>query len=134
MKKIRFLKLKKFKRKSGTLIPINFNKKFPIKVKRIFYIYAKKNSARGDHAHKKLTQIFIPIFGTTKLIVTKNGLEKNYILDCKKNKAILVPPMIWCRLEFIKKNSIILVACNDTYKFSDYIETLKEFKNLEKKI
>ena len=43
MKKIRFLKLKKFKRKSGTLIPINFNKKFPIKVKRLFYIYGKKN-------------------------------------------------------------------------------------------
>ena len=127
MKKIRFLKLKKFKRKSGTLIPINFNKKFPIKVKRIFYIYAKKNSTRGDHSSYSYIE-------RGKLIVTKNGLEKNCILDYKKNKAILVPPMIWCRLEFIKKNSIILVACNDTYKFSDYIETLKEFKNLENKI
>jgi len=133
MKKIRFLKLKKFKRKSGTLIPINFNKKFPIKVKRLFYIYGKKNSVRGDHAHKKLTQIFIPISGITKLIVEKNGAENNFVLDSKKNKAIIVPPMIWCRLKFLQKNSIVLVACNDIYKFSDYIETLKEFKNLEKK-
>ena len=34
---------KKFTKISGKLLPITFNKKFPIKVKRIFFIYGKKN-------------------------------------------------------------------------------------------
>ena len=134
MKTIKIIKLKKFKRKNGTLVPINFNKKFPIRIKRIFYIYGKKNSVRGDHAHKKLTQIFIPIFGKIKLVVRKNDQEKNYFLDHKTNKAIIVPPMVWCRLKFLKKNSIILIGCNDFYKYSDYVGTLKEFKKLEQKL
>ena len=60
-------KFKKFMKKSGMLIPIELNKKFPIKIKRIFIIYGKKNYIRGDHAHKKCSQFFIPIFG--KIVV-----------------------------------------------------------------
>ena len=34
---------KKFMKKSGKLLPITFDKKFPITVKRIFFVYGKKN-------------------------------------------------------------------------------------------
>ena len=46
------------------LIPIELNKKFPIK--RIFIIYGKKNYIQAEHAHKKCEQFFIPIFGKIK--------------------------------------------------------------------
>ena len=65
MKKIKKFKLKSFLRISGKLIPISFNNKFPITVKRIFFLYGNKNKIRGDHAHKKCSQIFIPIFRQT---------------------------------------------------------------------
>ena len=42
MNKIKIIKLKSFTKKSGKLVPLNFNSKFPIPVKRIFYIYGKK--------------------------------------------------------------------------------------------
>ena len=71
MNNVKIIKLKSFTKKSGTLIPINFNNKFPIKVKRIFYIFGKKNKHRGDHAHKKCKQLFIPIFGNISLIIKK---------------------------------------------------------------
>ena len=54
---------KKFMKKSGKLLPITFDKKFPITVKRIFFVYGKKNYKRGDHAHKKCSQFFFPLFG-----------------------------------------------------------------------
>ena len=41
-------KFKKFMKKSGMLIPIELNKKFPIKIKRIFIIYGKKNYIRAQ--------------------------------------------------------------------------------------
>ena len=36
MNKIEIIKLKSFIRKSGKLVPLNFDSKFPIKVKKIF--------------------------------------------------------------------------------------------------
>ena len=55
----KIIKIKKFIKRSGKLLPITFNDKFPIKVKRIFFIYGKTKYKRGDHAHKKCSQVLI---------------------------------------------------------------------------
>ena len=124
MKKI---KLKSFKKKSGKLIPINFDKTFPIKVKRFFYIYGKKNQYRGNHAHKKCTQIFIPIFGKIKLNLISGYKKKFFELNYKKNYGVVVPPKTWIKLHFLHKNSIVLVICNKKYEYKDYLATYKEY-------
>ena len=61
MKKIKF---KTYKNNTGLLIPFSFSKDTPFKPKRIFIIYGKKNSIRGDHAHLKCSQFLVPIFGS----------------------------------------------------------------------
>ena len=133
MKKVIVFKLKSYIKKSGKLIPINFNRNFPIKVKRIFYIYGKKNHYRGDHAHKKCKQLFIPVSGSISLIMKSNDKEEIITLNAKNNKSILVPNLVWCRLKFLTKNAIVLVACDRKYEFKDYIEKYKDFKKIEKK-
>ena len=132
MNEVEIIKLKSFTKKSGTLVPINFNNKFPIKVKRIFYIFGKKNKYRGDHAHKKCKQLFIPVSGNIALIMKKNDKKKTIVLNSKNNRAILVPNLIWCRLKFLTKNAIVLVACDRKYEFSDYIEKYTDFKRIKK--
>lgn len=132
MNEVKIIKLKSFTKKSGTLVPINFNNKFPIKVKRIFYIFGKKNKYRGDHAHKKCKQLFIPLSGKISLIMKKNDKEKKLVLNSKNNRAFLVPNLIWCRLKFLTKNAIVLVACDRKYEFSDYIGNYTNFKKIEK--
>tara|TARA_B100001245_G_scaffold226325_1_gene201698 strand:- start:902 stop:1306 length:405 start_codon:yes stop_codon:yes gene_type:complete len=132
MNKVEIIKLKSFTKKSGTLVPINFNDKFPIKVKRIFYIFGKKNKYRGDHAHKKCKQLFIPVSGNIALIMKKNDKKKTIVLNSKNNRAFLVPNLIWCRLKFLTKNAIVLVACDRKYEFNDYIENYTNFKKIEK--
>ena len=42
MNKYRIIKLKSFTNNTGKLIPIDFKKELPIKIKRIFYIFGKK--------------------------------------------------------------------------------------------
>jgi late competence protein required for DNA uptake (superfamily II DNA/RNA helicase) len=49
----------------------------------------------------------------------------------KKNKAILVPNLIWCRLKFLTKNAIVMVICNRKYEFNDYIEKYSDFTKIE---
>jgi hypothetical protein len=43
MQSPRIINLKKFTKPSGKLLPITFNNKFPIKVKRMFLFMEKKN-------------------------------------------------------------------------------------------
>ena len=125
--------LKKFTKRSGKLLPITFNKKFPIKVKRIFIIYGKKKYIRGDHAHKKCSQVFFPIIGKIKISMKYKKTEKSINLSHKGSKALLVPPRIWNRLEFLKNNSVVLVLTDYEYDFKDYIETYKEFVAFQKR-
>ena len=133
MKSPKVFNFKKFTKQSGKLLPITFNNKFPIKVKRIFVIYGKKNYIRGDHAHKKCSQIFFPIIGKIKISMKYKKTEKSINLNYKGSKALLVPPRIWSKVEFLKNNSVVLVLTDYEYDFKDYIETYKEFIAFQKR-
>ena len=133
MKSPKIFHFKKFGKKSGKLLPFTFNKKFPIKVKRIFFIYGKKKYKRGDHAHKKCSQVFFAIKGKIKINMKYKKTEQSINLSHKDSKALLVPPRIWSRVEFLKNNSVVLVLTDYEYDFKDYIETYKEFIAFQKK-
>ena len=133
MKLPKIFNLKKFTKRSGKLLPITFNNKFPIKVKRIFIIYGKKKYIRGDHAHKKCSQVFFPIVGKIKINMKYKKTEKGINLSHNETKALLVPPKIWSSVEFLDNNTVVLVLTDYEYDFKDYIETYKEFVAFEKR-
>ena len=128
MKKIKKVKIKTFASYSGKLIPINFDKKFPFKIKRIFFLHGKKNKTRGDHAHKKCTQLFMAISGKMLLNIRTPFKKKSYMMKQNSKYAILVPAKYWCSIKFLKKNSILLVMNDRYYEFKDYLETFDEYK------
>ena len=124
MQKIKF---KSFDKKSGTLIPFSFKKDFPIKVKRIFIINGKKNYIRGDHAHKKCSQFLFPVLGKIKINCISKKERKVIALDYKKKEGYLLKPKTWCKIKFLTKNAILMVACDMEYEFKDYIENYHDF-------
>ena len=133
MKSPKIFNFKKFTKTSGKLLPITFDNKFPIKVKRIFVIYGKKKYKRGDHAHKKCSQIFIPIMGKIKINIKYKKTEKSINLSHNGSKALLVPPRIWSSVEFLNNKSVVLVLTDYEYDFKDYIETYEEFLTFQKR-
>ena len=133
MNKIKNIKIKSFSKSTGKLIPITFNKKFPIKVKRIFFLYGKKNKIRGQHAHKKCSQLFIPIQGKMILKILTPQSKKTIQLNTSSKNAVLVPPKYWCDVKFINKNSILMVACDKYYQINDYSKNFTEYKKYLKK-
>ena len=128
MNKIKNIKIKSFSKSTGKLIPITFNKKFPIKVKRIFFLFGKKNKTRGQHAHKKCSQLFIPIQGKMILKILTPQSKKTIQLNTSSKNAVLVPPKYWCDVKFINKNSILMVACDKYYNTNDYLRNFREYK------
>ena len=133
MKSPKIFNFKKFTKTSGKLLPITFNNKFPIKVKRIFFIYGKKKYKRGDHAHKKCSQVFIPIRGKIKINMKYRKTEKNILLSANRSRSLFVPPKIWSSVEFLNNKSVVLVLTDYEYDFKDYIETYKEFIAFQKR-
>ena len=133
MRSPRIINLKKFTKPSGKLLPITFNNKFPIKVKRMFFIYGKKNFNRGDHAQKKCGKVFIPINGKIKINMKYRKIEKSILLNANRSRSLFVPPKIWSSVEFLNSNSLVLVLTDYEYDFKDYIETYKEFIAYQKK-
>lgn len=128
MKKIRKIKIKLFKGISGELIPISFNKKFPFSIKRIFFIRGIKNKMRGDHAHKKCSQLFMAVSGKMILNIKTPHLKKSFLIGKNSKYAVLVPPKYWCSIKFIEKKSILVVMNDRYYEFDDYLETFDEYK------
>ena len=133
MKLPKIFNLKKFTKRSGKLLPITFNNKFPIKVKRMFFIYGRKKYKRGDHAHKKCSQVFIPIKGKIKINMKYRKIEKSVLLSANRSRSLFVPPKIWSSVEFLNSNSLVLVLTDYEYDFKDYIETYKEFIAFQRK-
>ena len=78
LNKIKEFKIRSFSKSSGKLIPLSFKNQFNINIKRVFFIYGKKNKIRGEHAHKKCSQLFFPVAGKMILnIKTPNFKKKN---------------------------------------------------------
>ena len=128
-----YFTFKKYIKKSGSLLPISFKNDIPFKTKRIFLIYGNKNFVRGNHAHKKCSQFFIPVSGKIELTYTNAVSSKKIILESNKKKGILLKPLTWCKISFKTKNAIIMVFCDREYEFNDYIEKYSEFKKMIRK-
>ena len=129
---MKYYTFNKFKKKSGTLIPISLSKNIPFKTKRVFMIYGNKNFVRGNHAHKKCSQFLLPIFGKIKIDYFDKFRKNSVLLNSNKKKGILLKPLTWCKLTFLSKNSIILVFCDREYEYKDYIEKISDFKKILK--
>ena len=59
--------------------------------------------------------------------------EKGINLSHNETKALLVPPKIWSRVNFLNNQSVALVLTDYEYDFKDYIETYEEFLTFQKR-
>ena len=55
------------------------------------------------------------------------------VLSHHKSEGYLLRRKTWCKIKFLTKNAILLVACDMEYKFNDYIEKYSDFLKIIKK-
>lgn len=115
---------------NGTLIPFYTNKHFPkyFKLKRFFVLYGKSKYFRADHAHKKCTQIIIPLRGKIKVRIKSRKYAKTFSLQVSKKNALLIPPYNWITIYFKKNDDSLLTFCDFKYDKKEYISEFKRFK------
>ena len=109
------------------LISLDF-KVLPFSPIRAFSVSSGKGSTRGNHAHKKCSQFFVPIFGKMVLKIKTPEIEKKINLHHSLKTGILVPPKYWCSIKFLTNNAILMVACDLNYNLNDYLSNEKKQK------
>lgn len=124
MKKYNF---KKFKKKSGTLVPFSLSHDIPFKTKRMFIIYGNKNFVRGNHAHYKCSQFLVPIYGSMDVQYENKKTKTTKKINHMKQEGFLLEPKTWCKLKFNTNKSILMVFCDREYEYDDYIEKHSKF-------
>ncbi len=107
---------------------------FPLSgIRRLFWFKGLNSlTKRGNHAHKKCTQLFIPMYGTCAIEYRQpRGVSESILLSAETNKALLVPPFHWVRLIDCSDNAVVLVVTDELYSEEDFIRSEAEFDQYE---
>ncbi len=124
---IKFQKVYKITDPRCELIYFNKFKKFIKTPERIFFLKAKKNCVRANHAHKICSQFLFSINGNIEIIIDNGKKIKTHKL--KSGSILEIKPLNWLRVN-LKKNQILAVICNKPYLENEYIRDYKKFLKL----
>jgi len=112
---------------SGSLISLEQNKNIPFDIKRVYYIYGTKdNIRRGFHAHKRLNQVAICIYGSCNFLLD-DGINKEDIVLDSPDKGLIISEMIWHEMYDFSSDCVLMVLADAFYDESDYIRDYDKF-------
>lgn len=114
----------------GALVVIEQGKDVPIDIKRVYYMFDTTSGVRrGFHAHKKLTQIAIPVKGSCKFLLDDGNQVEHVLLD-SPTVALIIEPMVWHEMYEYSEDCVLMVLADDYYDENDYIRDYNTFKRM----
>lgn len=121
----------KIDKERGDLVPI-----YPLEfglnpIKRIMiFKNVPKGSSRGNHGHRRETQLFYIVRGSISVKVeTRDGVEEKVMVE---NDYINVLPFSWTNFTFLEDDTELIVFGSEEYDEDEYIRNYDEFKSLIK--
>ncbi|MGL4034643.1 sugar 3,4-ketoisomerase [Kosakonia cowanii] len=114
----------------GALVVVEQNKDIPIEIKRVYYMFDTASDVRrGFHAHKKLTQIAIPVKGSCRFLLD-DGKSVEHVLLESPTTGLVIEPMVWHEMYDYSDDCVLMVLADDYYDESDYIRSYEDFKQM----
>jgi hypothetical protein len=110
--------LKEYSEASANLHVLNQDGLTPKSVRQ-FFIEAKKDCVRGNHAHKNCWQIITPILGNIEVTCNYGNEERLFSLIAFKS-GLVVPPMNWISIK-CRKGGIVGVSATENFDELDYL-------------
>lgn len=128
------IKLKCFKDKYGSLVPIEQCKDIPFDIKRVYYITGvDQNVTRGFHSHRVLHQLLICVNGSVKIRV-KNPNDEEIIELNDPSVGLYIGPLIWREMFDFSEGAVLLVLASEYYDENDYIRNYDFYLNEANKL
>lgn len=123
---IRLIELPRFARDDGVVVVAETGAAAPFTIVRMFTVTAPAGAHRGNHAHRRCTQLMFCAHGVVEVICDDSRNRRSFILD-RCNLALLVPPVIWNTIIYREGGSVLAVLCDRPFEESDYLRTYEAF-------
>lgn len=112
---------------NGSLCVYESRQQVPFDIRRVFSVSARRGDVRGEHAHKKCTQLLVCVFGKVRVTCDDGEVASEHLLDGMQT-GVLVPPGIWSKQEYMTDGAVLMVLCDRGYESDDYIRDYINFK------
>jgi hypothetical protein len=118
---VQLIQLSKIEDPRGNLSFLEENKHIPFAMARVFWIYdVPGGEVRGQHAYKTSQEFIIALSGSFDVVLHDGKQEHRFHLN-RSDNGLLVPKMIWRRMENFSTNSLAMVTTDTVYDENDYI-------------
>lgn len=124
----RLISFEKIFDERGQLTVLEGKDHLPFKVRRLFYVN-NPSGVRGNHAHKTLIELLIPMSGSLTVEVEDGHNIQSFELS-PNGTGLLIPPMIWARQHSFSRDCTYLVLASNGYAESDYIRDYRDYIKL----
>jgi len=112
----------------GYLGVIESRKHIPFDIQRIYFLHGvPSKTARGEHAHKELSQVICAISGSFTIELCDGENTRTYCLN-NPHQVLFICPMIWRKVYNFSKTACCLVLASAFYDAEDYIHDFTEFQ------
>ena len=99
----------------------------PFLVKRVYWIsHFQPETIRGNHAHKTLTQLMVPLSGALDLVLFKGKNSETFRLEAGDDPKVIEPGM-WRVMKNATQNAVVMVLASEEYDESDYIRDWNDY-------
>lgn len=96
---------------------------------RAFWIYdVPQDAERGAHAHRTCAELFVVVHGSFDLELFDGRCHTTLHLD-RPDQAVLIRPMVWCRLHNFSPDFVGLCLASQEYLPEGYINSLEEYRD-----
>jgi dTDP-4-dehydrorhamnose 3,5-epimerase-like enzyme len=131
---VKIIDLPKILDPRGNLSFFENSNQIPFDIKRTYWIYdVPGGETRGGHAFKESHEFIVALSGSFDVVLNDGKKEFTYSLNRSYN-GLLVPNLIWRRLENFSTNSLALIVSNIGYNEKDYIRNFDEFKKIKEDV
>jgi dTDP-4-dehydrorhamnose 3,5-epimerase-like enzyme len=131
---VKIIDLPKILDPRGNLSFFENSNQIPFDIKRTYWIYdVPGGEIRGGHAFKESHEFIVALSGSFDVVLHDGEKEFTYSLN-RSYAGLLVPNLIWRRLENFSTNSLALIVSNIGYNEKDYIRNFDEFKEIKEDV
>lgn len=128
MDEIRLISLPKIQDRRGNLSFAEEWRHVPFEIKRSYWIYdVPGGTERGGHAYRENSEFIVALSGSFDVVLHDGEKEWRYSLN-RSYYGLLVPKLVWRRMENFSTNSLALVLSSTAYNPVDYIYDFDNFK------
>lgn len=128
---VRVLRFQQFQA-NGTLtvFPGSPGPGVPFEIKRVFSIAdVPPGDWRADHAHHRCSQLHVCLSGHVEVRLSDGRLDATHMLQ-PDGTGLLVPPLVWNRVRFADRSTVLIVFCDEPYDETDYIRDWQSFVDI----